>query len=53
MIKLYAILLVSAIVVMVWWTMAGYMIYQIGKDMNVWHTSWIYIDKWLKWRYGL
>lgn len=49
---LYAMLVFSSIVVAAWYALAGYMIYQIGKDMNAWHTCKIYIDRWLKWRYG-
>lgn len=49
---LYAMLVFSSMVVTVWYALAGYMIYQIGKDMNAWHTCQIYIDRWLKWRYG-
>ena len=45
---IYALLTFGMFVVLFWYCMAGYMVYQIGKDMGV----WIYIDKWIKWRYG-
>ena len=45
---LYVLMILSIFVVAFWCAMASYMVYQIGKDMG----AWIYIDKWIKWRYG-
>lgn len=50
---MYVLLSFSAFVVAVWYSFAGYMVYIIGKDAGLWAWCWFYIDKWIKWRYGL
>ncbi len=50
---LYIMMVFSSLVVAVWYMIAVFMIYRIGEDMKLWHSCWIWIDKWLKWRYGL
>ncbi len=46
--SLYFILTFATVVVLLWMAIAGMMVYQIGKDIGI----WIYIDRWIKWRYG-
>lgn len=50
---IYSILIFAAFTVAMWYTFAGYMIYQLGKSMGVWDFLHYYITKWILWRYGL
>ena len=49
---MYFLLGWSMLVLAVWYSMAGWMIYIIGKDAGLWAWIWSYIDRWIKWRYG-
>lgn len=50
--KMYAILVFSIFVLLFWYSMAAWMVYQISKDLGVWTYIMVWINKWIQWRYG-